>query len=540
MRRRRRRRTSQAGQVVVITALMGTVILGGMALTVDLSLHTFNQRTLQNVADAAALAGATDLQRVPTAAQQQLGLTDALSTIQQNQSFPNNWTGSSTATACTIGTLAGLCETVSYLNYTVKISTPPQTAKAPTNVTQNDFEVDMSVNVSNNFGAFVGAATSTVGARAVAYHSGPPSPYSYTFFAATEVDSGNQPESIVGDAYVGSGYVGSSRSNSGLCVSGIYGPGPEPTGDSDGDTSVLPDYDIDDQGHVTFGSLPPVSQNGVPNGDPIYTSSACSNGKIATQTTQSGQPVLPPPNPPANCPAGSTATADLNGLQCLQTSPTVPNITLPTPNRPALGCGATVSKSTTTAGGIYPVTDGCTINLSFAAGDINCVDLVLGVGSSVNVVDKSSEDFMTSWDYSSSDGTAKNAIGSLMPPVSPPTANCPGSALGASPDPTLTTTQVDTCVICANPSTAACSPGVNTCPIALTDGSTGCCSDTLFVGTVFLPGQEIMFKSNQSMEDVGQIYCGYWAVSSGNHPNPVVTRDNGATDLLVETLRLVE
>ncbi|HEY8756286.1 MAG TPA: pilus assembly protein TadG-related protein [Candidatus Dormibacteraeota bacterium] len=516
--------------MVVITALMGTVILGGMALTVDLSLHTFNQRTLQNVADAAALAGATDLQRVPTTAQQQLGLTDALSTIQQNQSFPNNWTGSSTATACTIGTLAGLCETVNYLNYTVKISTPPQTAKAPTNVTQNDFEVDMSVNVSNNFGAFVGAATSTVGARAVAYHSGPPSPYSYTFFASTEVDSGNQPETIVGDAYVGSGYVGSSKSNAGLCVSEL--PGNEPAGDPDSDPGVAPDSDVDDQGHVTFGSLPPVSQNGVPNGDPIYGSTACSLGKIATQTLQS---------PPANCPAGATPTRDLNGLQCLQVSPTVPTITLPTPNKPALLCGTTVSS--TTPAGIYPVTNACTINVSFATGDINCVDLVLGVGSSVNVVDKSGLDYMTSWDYTSNDPTAKTAIYNLFSPSSPPnlTTTCPGAQTTNIPTTfDSTPTQVDTCVICANPSSASCSPGVNTCPIALTDGSTGCCSDSLFVGTVFLPGQEIMFKSNQSMEDVGQIYCGFWAVSSGNHPNPVVTRDNGATDQQLEILRLVE
>jgi Flp pilus assembly protein TadG len=528
---RRRRRTSQAGQVVVITALMGTVILGGMALTVDLSLHTFNQRTLQNVADAAALSGATDLQRVPNAAQQQLGVTSALSTIQQNQNFPNNWTGTSTATACTIGTLAGLCETVNYLNYTVKISTPPQTAKASTNVTANDFEVDMSVNVSNNFGAFVGAATSTVGARAVAYHSGPPSPYSYTFFAATEVDSGNQSESIVGDAYVGSGYVGSSASKSGLCVSEL--PAPEAAGDSDADTSALPDDDVDDQGHVTFGSLPPVSQNGVPNGDPIYQSSACSGGKIATQTQQS---LLSP----ANCPAGSTPTADLNGLQCLQVSPSVPTIALPTPNKPALLCGDTVSSSRPS--GIYPVTPGCTVTLSFAAGDVQCIDLVLGAGSTVNVIDKGSQDYMTSWDFDpTTDSVANAALAALkvLNPLINPPKQCPGAQTGSSPD--TSPTQVDNCVICAPPSSALCS--AKSCPIALQNtskGLAGTLPDTLFIGTIFLPGQQIYFNSNESLEDVGSIYCGYWNVSSGNHPNPVVQHDNNATDLLVETLRLVE
>jgi Flp pilus assembly protein TadG len=517
---------------VVVTALMGTVIFGAMALTVDLSLHTFNQRTLQNVADAAALAGATDLGRIPTSAQQQTGITDALSTIQKNQNFPaGTWTGaasaiSATATPCNGGaTITGYTETVIYQAYTVHISTPPQTAKGSCNVTANDFEVEMYVNVNNNFGAFVGTTTSTVGAHAVAYHSGPPSPYDYTFFSSTEVDSGNQVESITGDAYVGNGYSPQSASKAGLCVTEITEPGA--AADTDGD--VIPgvqDSDVDDQGHVVFADVPPTAK-AKGTGDPTYGfSGVCpAGGQLYAQTTQPAS--LTPP--PLNCPLGATLKADSAGNQCVMASPVIPSVVLPTATS-ALGCGGTVNKST--LAGIYSVPNGCTVNLSFAAGDINCVDLVLGTGSSVNVIDKKGQDYMTSWDYSFNDGVAKKAIG-LLPATVP--ASCPGAG-GASLD--TTPTHADNCVICAAPSTATCT--TLSCPTALSNGSTGCCSDSLFVGTVFLPGQQIAFSTNQAMEDVGQVYCGFWNVQSGNHPNPIVQRDNSATDFQAETLRLVE
>ena len=77
-------------------------------------------------------------------------------------------------------------------------------------------------------------------------------------------------------------------------------------------------------------------------------------------------------------------------------------------------------------------------------------------------------------------------------------------------------------------------------PEVLTNGSTGCCSDTLFVGSIFVPGQEISFNTNQALEGAGQVYCGGWAVQSGNHPNPAVSFDAGDTDSIAEALKLVE
>src|SRR6202166_678269 len=154
----RKHRAAQRGQVMILTALMAVVILGAAALAVDLSVNTFSQRTLQNVSDAAALAGANELGVVPTSAQQQLGITDALLTIQKNEKFPAGWTGASTATACG----AGYCENVTHGNYTVNISTPPTGARAVVNGTTNDFEVDLHLSVHNGFGPVIGAPTSTI------------------------------------------------------------------------------------------------------------------------------------------------------------------------------------------------------------------------------------------------------------------------------------------------------------------------------------------------------------------------------------------
>src|SRR5579872_6845601 len=135
----RRRRATERGQVVILTALMAIVIIGATALAVDLSVGTSHQRSLQNVSDAAALAGASDLGATPTAAQQQAAIADALVTIQKNSNFPAGWTGASVATACG----SGYCENVTYGSYAVAISTPPQNARAAINAGANDVEVDL-------------------------------------------------------------------------------------------------------------------------------------------------------------------------------------------------------------------------------------------------------------------------------------------------------------------------------------------------------------------------------------------------------------
>lgn len=60
--------SGQRGNVVIIVALFLTVLLGFMAMAVDVGLFMWEKRELQNIADAAALAGVQELPDDPDAA----------------------------------------------------------------------------------------------------------------------------------------------------------------------------------------------------------------------------------------------------------------------------------------------------------------------------------------------------------------------------------------------------------------------------------------------------------------------------------------
>jgi hypothetical protein len=395
----------------------------------------------------------------------------------------------------------------------VSVSTPPQSPRSATNLSLNDLEVDISTTVQNGFAEVIGAPTSVVRAHAVAFHWGPPGPYDYTFFAAQDTESGNQQESIYGDAFVGDGYQAQSSGQAGLCV---YDP-PGTTG----------------YGHVIYAAYPPTV--GI---EPQYGySGACLGSGALT-----AQAVEPQSSVPTNCPTGSWPAPDPNtGVWgCVMPNPPVPDITgancagapwYDASAGPASGCqtpvcATTFTSSTPATGGIFPVEAGCVVTLDFSKGDINCVSLELNPGASVNIINKKSGNYITSYGFLP-DSLSMTEMENIGVPAASLPAACVGSTTEGPAD-------ANNCVICASPSTG--SP----MPIALANNSTGCCSDTLFVGTVFLPGQEISFSTNQAMEDVGQVYCGSWQVQSGNHPNPMVSRDIQDTSLVNEQLRLVE
>jgi hypothetical protein len=58
----------ESGQVLVMFALLGVVLIGFMALALDVGIILHERRQLQNAADAAALAGAVELPASPTLA----------------------------------------------------------------------------------------------------------------------------------------------------------------------------------------------------------------------------------------------------------------------------------------------------------------------------------------------------------------------------------------------------------------------------------------------------------------------------------------
>lgn len=533
-----RRRHGQRGQVVLLVALTSVFLLSASALAVDLSAQGSDHRILQNWTDAAAIAGARDCDSACNATTE---VEDALQVILQNSPWSANtsWAppapfvaalggGSCTASRCMLSSYPGPAP---YGNYTVSISSPPVAPHNAAYNTTNYVEVDVSETSGTNLAAVMGAATTVSTGHSVAMDSGPPGPYQYSFYSKTLTGSGNNPQVITGDAYLGDGYVpqtGNGAGKDGLCINEI--PGPETSAnDTDGDSGQ--DSDADDQGRAVFDAVPPKVGPEPAYLQPNTTVATCPNG---------GQVNLQTGNPPsgAGCPVNSTAKTDpATGVaMCYQPPPAVPNIPAPTvtASLPCAGGTATITPGALGAAGVtapnvYSVGSAgspCAVTINFCTNsgctpvNLNCVSLVLSAGSSVNVVNKKSTAYMTSYGYSP-DSLAASAFtaDSLTEP-----AACPGAA-----------TSADKSVIWAP------DPGpVNPMPIALENTDTGCCSDTLFVGTVFLPDQQINFSSNQSMEDVGSVYCGQWDVQSGNHPNPIVTYDPAAVGGVVPILRLVE
>lgn len=500
--------------MLVIVALMAIVLFGAAALAVDVSLQTHTRRTLQNWTDAAALAGARDLPGDATQA-----VSDALTVVQKNSPWSSSltWVAQAPVLSCTPSrcVVTDYPGPLGFSEYLVSVSSPPAHPLNPAYSSSNYLEVDVSQRVSNALAGVIGQARSTDAGHSIAYNSGPPGPYQYTFFSKIRAGSGNQVETVVGDAYLGQGFAPQSSGKAGLCVKEI--PGPEPNGDSDGDAGGEQDDDLDDQGHVVFATVPP-SVGPEPEYDSPCPSGNAGGGIYVQQSA-------PQPTAPTNCPSGSTPQQGKSTWVCVQPTPAVPNVPAPTPTQPDW-CDFTLKHASPP--GVYPVAAGCAATLDFSVGDIDCVSLVLRSGSRVKIDNKKSEQYVTSYAFDpAADPQAVAAIGKLAGAHNP--LPCPGAS----------THPEDRSVVWApDPGAAACTS--SSCPTAMSNGSTGCCSDTLFVGTVYLPNQEVLFATNQAMEDVGSVYVGDWEVQSGNHPNPIVTYDAAAAASVAPALRLVE
>jgi hypothetical protein len=520
MRSSRARRRGQHGQVLILTALLAVVLLAAASLLIDLSAQSSTHRTLQNWADTAALSG---VRVCDTACNAQTEAADALQVVLQNSpwSAVSSWLGTltsgCTATRCVVANVPG---PPGYTNYSVSVSSPPAAPYEAAYGTIHYVEVDITSTQGTSFGAALGVSSTQSVGHAVAYDTGPPQPGEFTFFARLQAGSGNQQEKIYGDAFVGNGYQPQSHGKAGLCVFEL--PQPEPMSDADGDGGGGQDSDLDDQGHLVFAAAPPAvgpdPAYGLANGNPTgYGGSCPGGGSLSVQ-----QPL---PTTGALCPAGATPTqytpsgGGSNWL-CVESSPPYPAIPAPTPTSSTPLCNTSVDSSVTP--GVYSVGPKCTLTLDLSRGDINCVSFVLGTGASVSLSNKKGQDYVSSYAFDpTGDQIGVQDITNMG--LTAPATPCPGHGV-----------YQDRSVIWA--AETAASP----MPTGLSNGSTGCCSDTLFLGTVYLPGQQISFATNQAMEDAGSIYCGQWNVQSGNHPNPLVTYDASAAGLVTPTLRLVE
>ena len=102
---RRTRRRRERGQMVPLVAIFGVAILGATAIATDLSVSTHFKRSLQNVTDAAALAGAKVLPVTVTSANQVAATQAALQVMHNSYQWPlggplSNFLNSVTNSGC--------------------------------------------------------------------------------------------------------------------------------------------------------------------------------------------------------------------------------------------------------------------------------------------------------------------------------------------------------------------------------------------------------------------------------------------------------
>ena len=84
------RSRSDGGQTMILMALLLGVLIGFVAMVVDVGFMLYERRALQNAADAAALAGAQELSGSPSAAEaiaQQYALANGVDTADPNYTF---------------------------------------------------------------------------------------------------------------------------------------------------------------------------------------------------------------------------------------------------------------------------------------------------------------------------------------------------------------------------------------------------------------------------------------------------------------------
>jgi Tfp pilus assembly protein PilX len=541
-------RRGERGQVLVIVALMFIVLIGAMALAVDLSATTDAHRVIANWSDASAIAGVRDCDSVCNAKTE---VGDAIKVVLQNSPSPWNSdpTWAANALASGAGSGGGACTSSStscvvtdypgptgFANYRVSVSSPPAT---PTNAaynTTNYVEVHIKQTLTATFAGLLGIPTTKTIGHSVAYDAGPSAPYQYSFFAKKQTGGGNQNELIQGDAYVGAGYLNQSSGHANLCIAELGEPSPDNLDSGAPDTpAVSLDDDLDNQGHVVFSDAPQSVGNA-----PSYATVCTSASGTGALNVEQGIPLADN----SNCPSGSTSTPGGGLWYCVAPNPPLPNIPSPTPTLglSPLGCGATVDL--TTPPGVYRVTAGCSIKINLDSGNIECVSLVLGGGSSVSVSnqpnkgDKTGSHWMTAYGFvgGAQDPIAEAAMEKVSTPIPEPATRCPGANL------TLPDSNNDRAVIWApDPGPPPPPKNGNTVyPTALSNNDTGCCTVTLFTGTIFLPNQQVNFNANQALEDVGSVYVGDWEVQSGNQPNPVVTYDTNATEFIPTLLRIAE
>jgi Flp pilus assembly protein TadG len=485
-----RRRHDQRGQILIAVALMSVVIFGAVALGVDIGHQTVTRRNLQNISDAASLAAARDVY-VPAdgsilpagGVQQTLAANDAASSLALNQGWPTGWITTPPANTCPA---TGYCFTATYAGETVAFSTPPANPVNPADNTTAYAEVDLSSTVNNGFANLIGQPQSVIRSKSVGVHSNANTQFGYALFSATNVETGNSPEIILGNVYMGANFSPQSSGQSYLCAEPLPGNVAEP-------------------GYVVFGAPQPTPPT-------VIYSSTCATG-AGNITSEAPQGVCPAGVSWVPPPAGG-------GYGFCMASPALaaPIVTPPTTTGPLQTCTVTsqpAPQANGTVGGVYRVTSaqcpsGLAINFSQSFQTLTCTSFLLDYDVVVSI-------------YLSK----KNLVGNMS---SYGSSACAGA--GITPD------QAAFFQAATPAPLGTCDPKYSNAVLCMTGN--GCCPPLTITGSIYMPGATASLSTNSALYVTGQGVVSDWVDQSGLHPNANITFNGSDAPNLGEQLRLVE
>lgn len=565
--RRAFRRRGERGQMVPLLAIFAVVLLGCTAIATDLSVSTHYKRNLQNVTDAAALAGAKQLPVKVDASKQVTATQTALEVL--HNSIPWLLGGSTTAAAlatngCNSGTLrcsvtvcAGLtvssgCSVTLGSNgnepFSLTVNTPPKTAL---NATFNNSDLSQDPNYYQRvevvmhqqsggfFSGIFGVGSEIAGAQSVAWHFASGQPFPFALFSRTVVQDGNSPEIIAGNVYAERYLSPQADGQAAICA------GPDPNGNPG--YIVLGALQAPDSGYAKDGQHD--NSKVVSKADPLQDNvSDCTAYTSANPGTVSmnGNPVND-----AGCASafGGSISGSNIGFdsidQACEANPalSVPNVSA-LPNIPAY---TTTQCPPSPSGAISPWASGTGTPpkadaVAFKCTGNNKPSLLVTSGVSLTP-----------------------GIYEILPSGNAP---CDVVIDGTGPDLTgVTFYLMQGAGICAGPASGVkinqtpycgtCSPGPATPgdgvydvlsdnsglnPSITMDGSGGG-SDSgywIMTGVIWLPTGTVTINNKNTLEDTGQVVVDTWNDSSGYHPDPSVTYNGPNAPDQHEVLKLVE
>jgi Flp pilus assembly protein TadG len=536
------RRRGERGQMVPLVAIFFVVLIGGMAIATDLSVSTHYKRNLENVTDAAALAGAALLPAAPALSDEQAATAAALALV--HNSFP--WTpnaGSNALAAsgcsgsqCSVTVCAGMTSTTSACTTTVTpptgtkfvltINSPPKTAVVANYNNssyfgyKNRIEVLMHQNSASFFTGFFGSSSNQDGAQSVAYHFAPNQPFPFALFSSTVIGDGNSPEVIDGNVYAARYLAPQGNGHAAICAA----PWTDSSGTIRQGYVVLGAPQGPDAGYANDGqsSNPSVK----PGADPITSSANCSTvgagvvGQSASATNGAQcQGAYPGNN------GNATIVYDTTDLAC-EANPAITPPQVATPPQIPVYTNAQT----------YCGTQGLSANI-YQPGSYKCNN-----GTSLTI-----------------DHNMKPGIYEIQPS---------GAACDVMMDGTITSLTGVTfylkggATICANPSSgvtisqtpynsgsgqpgdgryAILSDNVGNPTLTMNTAGGGSTSGVWSVtGVIWLPTGTVNISNKDALADSGQVIVNTWNDTSGNHLNPSVTYNAGYAPPQFESLQLVE